>query len=308
MTDVLVRELRQDELGEADRIFRVAFGTFLGLPDPTQFAGDADLVRSRWATDPSAALAAEVDGRLVGTNFATWWGSVGFFGPLTIEPALWDKGIARRLLDATMEIFDRWDVTHAGLFTFPQSAKHIALYQRYGFLPGHLTPIMARAVPAGSSSDVVTATEAPDLDAVVRECAELTDAVYPGLDLEREIRAVVEQKLGDAVLVRDGSGRLTAFAVCHTGAGSEGGSGSVYIKFGAARHGPEFRQLLEACTAFAASRGVPSVVAGVNSSRRGAYAVLAESGFRTEFIGVAMHRPDEKAFHGLAHWVIDDWR
>src|SRR5262245_16346228 len=66
----IVRRLREEDLAEADRIFRTAFGTFLGLPDPSSFAGDADWVRSRFADDPEAAFAAELDGRLVGSNFA----------------------------------------------------------------------------------------------------------------------------------------------------------------------------------------------------------------------------------------------
>src|SRR4051794_24416679 len=141
-TDVTVRALEEADLADADRIMRLAFGTFLGLPDPAAFMGDADYVRSRWGADPASALAAEVDGRLVGTNFLTRWGSVGFFGPLTIEPALWDRGVARALLAETMGIFDRWDVAHTGLFTFPGSAKHVSLYQSYGFLPRFLTPIL----------------------------------------------------------------------------------------------------------------------------------------------------------------------
>jgi hypothetical protein len=72
-----IRPLREDDLATADRIFRLAFGTFLRLPDPLQFAGDSDWVRSRWRTDPSTALAAELDGAVVGSNFATCWGSVG---------------------------------------------------------------------------------------------------------------------------------------------------------------------------------------------------------------------------------------
>ena len=56
---VSVRPLCGDELGEADRIFRLAFGTFLGLPDPLAFMGDAGFVRTRWRADPPAAFAAE---------------------------------------------------------------------------------------------------------------------------------------------------------------------------------------------------------------------------------------------------------
>jgi hypothetical protein len=43
-----VRPLKQNDLPHADRIFRLAFGTFLGLPDPTQFCASADYVRTRW--------------------------------------------------------------------------------------------------------------------------------------------------------------------------------------------------------------------------------------------------------------------
>ena len=61
---------------------------------------------------------------------------------------------------------------------------------------------------------------------MLKECFEVTNSVYPGLDVEREIRAVDDQRLGDTVLLRDGS-QLVGFAVCHCGAGSEAGSGSV---------------------------------------------------------------------------------
>src|SRR5437763_15594871 len=150
---VTVRPLRESDLAEADRIMRLAFGTFLGLSDPGGFMGDADYVRTRWAADPTAALAAEVGGRLAGTNFVTRWGSVGFFGPLTVDPDLWDKGVARALLDETMPFFDRWAVTHAGLFTFPQSPKHLALYQSYGFQPRFLTPVLAKPLTSPPPGD-----------------------------------------------------------------------------------------------------------------------------------------------------------
>ena len=48
--DVSVRPLREGDLSEADRIIRLAFGTFLGLPDPMTFMGDAGYVRTRWVS------------------------------------------------------------------------------------------------------------------------------------------------------------------------------------------------------------------------------------------------------------------
>ena len=59
-------------------------------------------------------IAAREDGRLIGTNVATRWGSFGFFGPLTVLPEYWNRGVAQQLLAATMRIFDRWGVRHTG--------------------------------------------------------------------------------------------------------------------------------------------------------------------------------------------------
>ncbi len=314
--DVRIRPLEEADLGEADRIMRLAFGTFLGLPDPADFMGDADYVRTRWAADPTCALAAEADGRLVGTNFVTRWGTVGFFGPLTVEPALWDRGVARALLDETMGFFDRWRVTHAGLFTFPGSPKHVSLYQKYGFLPRFLTPVLAKPLtdpgPGLAGDRWTTAADAADLDTIVAGCARVTDATYPGLDVTREIQAASTQKLGDTVLVFGDAGGVDAFAICHTGAGSESGTGTCFVKFGAALPGPgadeRFTRLLDACEAFAAGHGAQAVIAGVNTGRRSAYAALLARGYRPELIGVSMHRPDESPYHDDSAWVIDDWR
>src|ERR1700682_1865654 len=145
---ITIRPLREQDLPAADRIMRLAFGTFLGMPDPLKFMGDADFVRTRWLADSSAVFGAELSEELVGTNFATRWGSVGFFGPLTIHPDLWDRGIAQLLLAPTMDLFDSWGVRHAGLFTFPASTKHIGLYQKFGFWPRLLTALMEIQVEA----------------------------------------------------------------------------------------------------------------------------------------------------------------
>ncbi|MGH8980326.1 MAG: GNAT family N-acetyltransferase [Acidimicrobiales bacterium] len=309
-TGVRVRTLREDEVAEADRIMRVAFGTFVGLDDPATYLGDADLVRTRFAAEPAAALAAEVDGALVGTNFVARWGSVGYFGPLTVLPALWDRGVARALLDATMELFERWGVEHRGLFTFAQSPKHLALYQRYGFFPRFLTAILAGA-PGVRTDAWTTVGSVRDPHAVLDAAAEVTGSVLEGLDVRREILAVSELGLGDTVLVHDGEG-LEAFAVCHVGPGTEAGSGQCYVKFGAARGGPSaperFRRLVDAVETFAAAHVASSVTCGVSTGRRGAYRLLLERGYRAGRIGVTMHAPDVDAYHHAGAYVLDDWR
>ena len=95
---VQVRPMRADDVDSADRVLRLAFGTIRGLPDPSAAFGDADSVRTRFRAAPECAWAAEVDGEVVGSVFAARWGSFGFFGPLSVHPSLWDRGIGGRLL------------------------------------------------------------------------------------------------------------------------------------------------------------------------------------------------------------------
>jgi GNAT superfamily N-acetyltransferase len=309
-----VRPLAEEDLGDADRIFRLAFGTFLGMPDPSAFMGDADLVRTRWRGDPGGALGAYADGELVGSNFATNWGSFGFFGPLTVRPDLWDSGVGRALLDPTMALFERWGTRLAGLYTFAQSAKHVSLYQRFGFWPQHLTSVLSQKIaPAqsGAAGSRYSDLAAREREACRDECRALTGSIHPGLDVSIEIESVAQQSLGDTVLVHDGAA-LVAFAVCHAGAGSEAGSGSVYVKFGAVRPGPSaaghFERLLAACEDFARARGARQILAGVNTGRHDAYRALLARGYRTVLQGVAMLRPNDPGWNRGDCFVLDDWR
>ena len=312
--DISVRPLQESDLPTADHIMRLAFGTFLGLSEPTSFMGDASYVRTRWHADPTAAFGAEVGGELVGSNFATNWGSVGFFGPLTIRPDLWDRGVGKRLMEPIMNCFARWGTKHAGLFTFAHSQKHVGLYQKFGFWPRFLTAIMSKPVERTarrSQWSLFSEVSESQREASLSTYRELTDAVYEGLNVGGEIRAVASQNLGDTVLLWDDA-RLAGLAVCHCGPGSEAGSGTCYLKFGAVRPSPtaaqDFDCLLDGCEEMAAGKGLSRLVAGVNTARHEAYSRMLERDFHTDFQGVAMQRPSEPGYNRADIYLIDDWR
>ena len=312
--DISVRPLQESDLSTADHIMRLAFGTFVGFPDPASFLGDAGYVRTRWKADPDAAFAAEINNEVVGSNFATNWGSVGFFGPLTIRPDLWNRGVGKRLMEPIMECFDNWQTKHAGLFTFAHSQKHISLYQKFGFYPRFLTANMSKRVElTGHASSCTRFSDAPTSEraAILDACRELTDAIYEGLDVGHEIRAVADQRLGDTVLLWNDN-KLTGLAVCHIGAGTEAGSGVCYVKFGATRPGSEaeqdFNRLLDACEEIASSQNLSRLAAGVNTARDEAYRQMLARGFRTDLLGVAMDKPNEAGYNRPGVYLIDDWR
>jgi len=300
--------MRKEDLPAAHHLFRVAFGTFLGVPDPSSFGGDKDLVATRWHGQTGDAVVAEIDGQLAGSNMITNWGSFGFFGPLTTRPDLWNRGIAKALLAATMDVFDQWQIKDAGLFTFPHSVKHIGLYQKFGFWPRYLTALMSKE-PVATDIAWIGYSQLTDHQRsdALKACRTLADSIHAGLDLSAEIRSIFNQKLGETVLVWDGD-QLDAFGVCHTGPGTEGGSGCCYAKFGVARNGQAFDRILSAIESFAVSRGATRVEAGVNISRIHAYRHMLAGGYRTQVQGVAMQKPNAPAFNREDAWILDDWR
>ena len=310
---IKVGPLKESELDEAGRIVRLAFGTFLGLPNPSDFMGDRDLMTPRWRSPNVKVIAARDNGRLIGSNVATRWGSFAFFGPLTVLPEYWDRGVAQLLLEATMTVFDRWDVRHSGLYTFAQSAKHVNLYQKFGYWPRYLTAVMTHTPepdPKRAAPVLLSGLKGSRRAQAVEACAKLTHKIDKGLDLTDEIRALLKQRIGDVVLIFT-RGILDAFAVCLIGPGSEGGEKVCYVKFGAARGGAgagdRFEKLLDACEAFAFSRGA-AVEAGVNLAREDAYRRMRARGYRAATQGVAMQRPHAEGFNRADAWVIDDWR
>lgn len=269
-------------------------------------------------------MAAEVNGNLVGTNFIANWGSVGIFGPLTIHPDFWDKGIAKLLLNKTMDIFKQLKTKHIGIFTFSHSSKHIHLYQKYDFWPRFLTAVMSKPIRSEQATKDTrrrlswkkySDMQKEKPSEALGNCYSLTDSIYSGLDLKIEILSVANQKLGDTILLVDNkSGKLAGLAICHCGPKTEAGSNTCYIKFGSVKTNEDgsestnFEDLLDYCEHFAASQGLSKLTAGVNIGNLTAYRKMISKGFRTEFQGVLMSKNNEPGYHVEDVYAIDDWR
>ena len=80
--------MQRADIEEARRIVRVAFGAFVGAPDPERWNADRDHVYPRWRTDPE-----------------------GFYYPSS--KASWRDPILRRAG------FDRWGVREAACLLSP---------------------------------------------------------------------------------------------------------------------------------------------------------------------------------------------
>ncbi len=315
--DIFIRPIREDELAAAGLVTRVAFGTAAGVPDPKLFFGDAETVQNRWRIGGAAIFVAESDGEIIASNVVTRWGSFGFFGPFGVRPDFWDRGVAKMVMAAVMDRLDRWQIRLAGLYTTPDSPKHIGLYQQFGFKPQHLTAVMTKQLTSPhhslSTSEVSVFAELSQTEQTrhLATCRFLTGSIFNGLDITMEIAAIEAGRLGDTLLLKSGD-ELAGFAACHLGPGTEAGSDTCYVKFAAVPGGTRaphtFKKLLTACEDYARGKGVSKLTAGINTSRREAYEIMQEHGFRTNILGVAMLKPDIAGFNRPGVYVIDDWR
>src|SRR5262249_6048051 len=196
--DVVVRPMTADDLAEATRVYRLAFGTFLKAADPSRFRLDIGTVGTRFATDPDAALVAVRNGRIVGSAFGMDWGSQFVVGPITVDPVHWGQGVARLLSAAILEVAAARKPALVGLFTHPGSPTHLRLYESFGFVPMYLTPVMSKPAGAPTSSRasrLFSALSQSERDRLLEEGRALADASFAGLDLGREIRAIHTQRL-----------------------------------------------------------------------------------------------------------------
>lgn len=308
-----IRQLTVDDYGAAEHIIKTSFSQKIGISDPEMFFNGGSM-KGRFLMDPDGIFGAEENGELSGVNIATNWGSFGYFGPLAVDPAKQGQGIAQQLLMPVMSLFRKRNVTHSGLFTFANSAQHHHLYKKFGYMPRFLTAITSKSVDQAPSKEVrlwrysdFKEIEQSDFRASAKE---LTDGLYPGLDLQKEICAVYELGMGDTVFI--GSDTLDGFAICHYGSGSEAMRDTMYIKFAAARTCSNssvlFNSLLLACESTARLAGVGKISAGVSTARDGAYECMLNAGYKTEHLGVYMQKPNVPGFCRADVYSIDDWR
>ena len=318
MSEIIVRHMVKEDLKEADRIIRLAFGTFRGHDDPENFRSDARFAHPRFSADPSASFVAELDGKVIGSNFGLHWGSVGIFGPLTVHPEYWDKGIGSKLMAPVMSCFKTWNVTHSGAMTFANSPKHVNLYRKFGYHPRFLIPVMSKKIePASTTSNSKLTWSsysdcAEDQDKYLDECNKVTNTIYPGLDLELEIKTVNKMNFGETLILFDENKEVVGFAICHCGANTEAGNDKCYIKFGAVKVNSDaqanFMNLLRACEELVLKKGLSILTGGVNAGRYNAYQSMLKQNFSIDFLGVCLHQPNNDSYNVANRYVIDDWR
>lgn len=269
------------------------------------------LAQTRFQKEPLGAFVAVRGGRIVGCVFGVRWGALGWFGPLAVAPEVQGLGVAQQLVEAVHARWRRQRVRLWGLETVADSAQHVHLYGKLGYLPlsvgvSFVADAATLPPPRGFRVESLSALPMAERDAALRHLRRIAGEVIPGADPSVEIVAALESQIGDTILVSDGLGPV-AFAVAHAAPMLRApGLLAVPVAAASPRGGARaFVALLRGLRAFAHDRGIARVWIRVAGRRVRAQGLLRREGFREEGAMLRMKRGrDEERMSQL--W-LDSW-
>ncbi len=324
---IKIRRVRKGDLSKVRDVLEQAFGDFyerqLGTR-PRQVFGGAQYVHHRWLVEPWGCFVAEEgEGKIVGAAVAVIWGSVGLVGPVAVLTTYQNQDIGAQLVKATQGFFDENKVTLQGLASYPSSPKHLLLFQKFGYKPKGLLAITSKPL---DRREIIQSTQ-PGRPAVtlrrfstleesrkkstMQKLRRITNSIYRGLDLAKELEIVDGLALGDTLLLERGR-EVIGFAIYHIPGVSEAPQGSLYVKFLAVdfrhRKAEHFHQLMAALEELAHEAGLQRVIAPAYMPYWAAYQALLERGYLIDFTMVRMKRGKLEDYERPTDLVLDDWR
>jgi GNAT superfamily N-acetyltransferase len=207
--DPILRPVRHGDVATVGTICYEAFKAIAehhafppDFPDPDAAVGLVELMLLR--TDVHGVLA-EMDGRIIGSNFLWEDDGVAGVGPITIDPAAQDSGVGRKLMEAVLERARSRGIACVRLVQAAYHARSLSLYVKLGFVVREPLSVM-QGPPLNLKIDghMVCAATDVDVDEANDLCKRVHGHARPG-----ELFAAIEQ--GTATVVRC-NGRLTGYA------------------------------------------------------------------------------------------------
>ena len=161
----------------------------------------------RWMLDHPKfyGVVAEIDGRIVGSNFLDERNPIAGLGPITVDSAVQNRAIGRRLMDAVHERAASKNFAGVRLIQAGFHTRSLSLYAKLGYdVREHLACMQGNAL--NLSIDGYVARPAAEVD--VEMCSHLCRRVH-GHDRAGELRDAIGK--GSATVVEH-DGRITGYA------------------------------------------------------------------------------------------------
>jgi ribosomal protein S18 acetylase RimI-like enzyme len=157
-----------------------------------------------------------LDGKkIVGTVISHVWGSVGWFGPLEVDPRYQDKGIGKALVAESVNYLRSRGCSTIGCETMASSARNLAFYHKLGFKSKSLSHVFYKVltdIPPEAMDN--TQSRQFQSNESMSEYKNIWNRILPGLDYSVEFNSLLADDLGQIMVIDSADG--PAHAIVHT--------------------------------------------------------------------------------------------
>ena len=205
-------ELRPGTPKDANACGKICYDAFTTIAKTHNFIPDfpseeiaVGLMASLLSHPRFYSVIAELDGRVVGSNFLDERGVIAGLGPITVDPAVQNRSVGRQLMENAHDRAAKRNFPGVRLIQAGYHTRSLSLYSKLGYdVREPLACIQGRALSARiMGCDVRKATESD-----IAACNEVCQKVH-GHDRAGELKDSID-KATAAVVERDG--RVTGYA------------------------------------------------------------------------------------------------
>jgi predicted N-acetyltransferase YhbS len=203
--------LRTPVAADAARLGEICYRAFRAIAEAHNFPPDfpsaeaaAAVIAGYIGHEKIFGIAAEIDGRLVGSNFLDERNPISGLGPITVDPALQNDGAGRTLMHAALRRSQERGSAGVRLVQAGYHNRTLALYLKLGF-EARAQLACVQGPPVGKA--VAERVVRPAADSDVSACNRLCLRVY-GHDRGGELADAIAQGIARVV---ENDGRITGY-------------------------------------------------------------------------------------------------
>ena len=204
-------KLRSGTPADAEICGRICYQAFKTIAEAHGFAPDfpapevaIDVLTQMLANPKFYSVIAEIDQRIVGSNFLDERNTIAGVGPITIDPAVQNRAIGRRLMDVVHERATEKNFAGVRLIQSGFHTRSLSLYAKLGYdVREHLACMQGNAGGVSIACHFVRPATQADFESCNRLCREVH-----GHDRAGELKDAIAR--GSASVVEH-DGRITGY-------------------------------------------------------------------------------------------------
>lgn len=203
--------LRPGRKEDAERCGTICYEAFRGVAERHNFPPDfpsaavaQDLMSYMFSKPTVHSVIAELNQRVVGSNFLWTNASVAGIGPITIDPAAQNSAIGRRLMEWALDKAGEIGMVSVRLVQAAYHNRSLSLYSKLGFVVREpLSTVQGPAINLRVPGHAVRSASAADVGA----CNSLHVQLH-GFAREQDLRDAIGQ---ETAMVVERAGRITGY-------------------------------------------------------------------------------------------------